>query len=159
LKQAEEKAQLAQQSAELAATQRSAMEAQLKQAEEKAQLAQQSAELAATQRSAMEAQLKQTEEKAQQSAELALRQRNAMEVQLKRAEEKAQLAQEIADLVSAQSQAVEIGSTKGEPLRNSAELPKKQVGAGRALPLDAGRNAEPVISTQPLLPPVQSANH
>src|ERR1700730_4581018 len=156
LKQAEEKAQ---QSAELALRQRNAMEVQLKRAEEKAQLAQQSAELAATQRSAMEAQLKQAEEKAQQSAELALRQRNAMEVQLKRAEEKAQLAQEIADLVSAQSQAVEIGSTKGEPLRNRAELPKKQVGAGRALPLDAGRNAEPVISTQPLLPPVQSANH
>jgi energy-coupling factor transporter ATP-binding protein EcfA2 len=158
-KNAEERVQRAEQSAELAATQRSAMEAQLKQAEEKAQ---QSAELATTQRSAMEAQLKQAEEKAQlaqQSAELALRQRNAMEVQLKRAEEKAQLAQEIADLVSAQSQAVEIGSTKGEPVRNSAELPKKQVGAGRALPLDAGRNAEPVISTQPLLPPVQSANH
>ena len=52
LKQAEEKAQLAQQSADLAATQRSAMEAQLKQAEEKAQLAQQSADLATTQRSA-----------------------------------------------------------------------------------------------------------
>ena len=47
LKKAEEKAQLAQQSADLATTQRSAMEAQLK-AEEKAQLAQQSADLATT---------------------------------------------------------------------------------------------------------------
>jgi len=187
LKQAEEKAQLAQQSAELATTQRGTMEAQLKQAEEKAQQAQQSAELAtirrtameaqlkqaqeqaqqsanlaATQRSAIEAELKQAEEKAQlaqQNADVASRQRNAMEIQLKRAEEKAQLAQEIADLVSAQSQAVETGSSRGEPAKNSADLPAKQLGAGRALPLDAGRNAEPVISTQPLLPPVKSANH
>ena len=54
LKKAEEKTQLAQQSADLDGTQRSAMEAQLKQAEEKAQLAQQSADLATTERGAME---------------------------------------------------------------------------------------------------------
>jgi hypothetical protein len=162
LKQAEEKAQLAQQSADLAGTQRSAMEAQLKQAEEKAQLAQQSVDLATTQRSAMEAQLKQAEEKAQlaqQSADLATTQRSAMEVQLKRAEEKARLAQRIADLVSAESQAVETGSSKREPAKNSADLPANQLRSGRALPLDAGQNAEPLLSTQPLLPPVQSPSH
>ena len=162
LRQAGEKAQQAQQNADLAATQRSAMEAQLKQAEDKAQQAQQSADLATTQRSAMEAQLKQAEEKAQQaqqSVDLAATQRSAMEVQLKRAEEKARLAQKIADLVSAESQAVETGSSKGEPAKNSADLPANQLRSGRALPLDAGQNAEPVLSTQPLLPPVQSPSH
>jgi len=162
LKQAEEKAQLAQQSVDLATTQRSAMEAQLKQAEEKTQLAQQSADLATTQRSAMEAQLKQAEKKAQlaqQSADLATTQRSAMEVQLKRAEEKARLAQRIADLVSAESQAVETGSSKREPAKNNADLPANQLRSGRALPLDAGQNAEPLLSTQPLLPPVQSPSH
>ena len=138
------------------------MEAQLKQAEEKAQLAQQSVDLATTQRSAMEAQLKQAEEKtqlAQQSADLATTQRSAMEVRLKRAEEKARLAQRIADLVSAESQAVETGSSKREPAKNSADLPANQLRSGRALPLDAGQNAEPLLSTQPLLPPVQSPSH
>jgi hypothetical protein len=162
LKQAEEKAQLAQQNADLATTRRGAMEAQLKKAEEKAQLAQQSADLAVTQRSAMEDELKQAQAKArlaQQSADLASTERSAMEVQLKRAEEKARLAQKIADLASAESQAVEAGSSKGEPVKNSADLPANQLRSGRALPLDAGQNAEPVLSTQPLLPPVQSASH
>jgi AAA ATPase domain len=162
LKKAEQKAQLAQQSADLATTQRSAMEAQLKKAEEKAQLAQQSADLATTQRSAMEAQLKQSEEKAQlaqQSADLATTQRSAMEAQLKKAEEKARLAQKIADLVSAESQAGETGSSKGEPVKKSADLPANRPRSGRALPLDAGQNAQPALSTQPLLPPVQSASH
>gem|GEM_PF-3664126 len=162
LKQAEEKAQQAQQSADLATTQRSAMEAELKQAQAKAQQAQQSADLASAEHSAMEAQLKQAEEKAQQaqqSADLATTQRSAMEVQLKRAEEKARLAQKIADLVSAESQAVETGSSKGEPVKNNADLPANQLRSGRALPLDAGQNAEPVLSTQPLLPPGQSSSH
>jgi Novel STAND NTPase 1 len=162
LKKAEEKAQLAQQSADLATTQRSAMEAQLKKAEEKAQLAQQSADLAVTQRSAMGDELKQAQAKArvaQQSADLASTERSAMEVELKRAEEKARLAQKIADLASAESQAVETGSSKGEPVKNSADLPANQLRSGRALPLDAGQNAEPVPSTQPLLPPVQSGGH
>ena len=157
LKQAEAKAQLAQQSADFAITQRTALESQLEQAEEKAQ----SADLAATQLGAMEEQLKQAEAKtrlAQQSADLAATQRSAMEVQLKRAEEKAQLAQRIADLVSGHGDGVETGSSKGEPVKKSTDLPANQLGSGRALPLDAGRKAEPAISTQPLLPPVQSAN-
>ncbi len=124
LKQAEEKAQ---QSAELPTTQRSAMEAQLKQAEEKAQLAQQSAELATTQRSAMEAQLKQAEEKAQQSAELATTQRSAMEAQLKQAEEKAQLAQQSAELALRQRNAMEIqlkrAEEKAQLAQEIADLP------------------------------------
>jgi hypothetical protein len=110
----------------------------------------------------MEDELKQAQAKArlaQQSADLASTARSAMEVQLKRAEEKARLAQKIADLASAESQAVETGSSKGEPVKNSADLPANQLRSGRALPLDAGQNAEPVLSAQPLLPPVQSASH
>jgi hypothetical protein len=157
LKQAEAKAQLAQQNAAFAITQRTALESQLKQADERAQ----SADLAATQLGALEEQLKQAEAKAQlaqQSADLAATQRSAMEVQLKRAEEKAQLAQKIAELVSGHGDGVQTGSSKGEPVKKSADLPANQIGSGRALPLDAGRKAEPTISTQPLLPPVQSAN-
>ncbi len=162
LKKAGEQAQQAQESADLAATQRAVLEAQLKKAEEKTRLAQQNADLATAQRGAMEIQLKQAEEKVrlvQQSADLASTQRNAMEVQLKKAEEKAQLAQKIADLVLAQADAGQTGSPKGEPVKKNPDLPAARIGSGRSLPLDAGRNAEGVISTQPLLPPVQSANH
>ena len=154
LKKAEEKVRLAQRSADVANNQRGAMETQLKQAEERARLAQLNADAATTQRNAMEAQLKGTEEQAQQNADLAAAQRGAMEVQLKKAEEKAQLAQKIADLVLARADAVQTGSSKAEAARKSADLPAAQIGSGRALPLDGGRNAEPVISTQPLLPPV-----
>ncbi len=67
LKKAEEKAQLAQQTADLATSQRSALETQLKKAEEKAQLAQKNADLATSQRSALETQLEKAQEDARQT--------------------------------------------------------------------------------------------
>ena len=95
LKTAEEKLLLARQDADLANSQRSALEAELKKAQEKkAQLAQQNTNLAADQRSELETQLKTAEEKlllAQQNADLANSQRSALEAELKKAqEEKAQ---------------------------------------------------------------------
>ncbi|MBV8415845.1 MAG: hypothetical protein JO251_11620, partial [Verrucomicrobia bacterium] len=117
LKQAEEKAQLAQQNADLANTQRAAMEADLKKAEEKARLAQQNADLANTQRAAIEADLKKAEEKAQlaqQNADLATTQRAAMEADLKKAEEKAQLAQQNTDLATSQRATMEADLKKAE---------------------------------------------
>ena len=106
----EEKAQLAQQNANLAG-QSSALETQLKKAEEKAQLAQQNADLATSQRSALETELqKAQEEKAeltQQNANLTS-QSSALEAQLKNVDEKAQLAQQNADLAASQRNALQI---------------------------------------------------
>src|SRR5260370_340961 len=105
LKKAEEKLLLAQQNADLANSQRSALEAELKKAQdEKAQLSQQNTNLDADQRSELEAQLKKAEEGlllAQQNADLADSQRSALEAELKKAqEEKAQLVQKNPNLVA-----------------------------------------------------------
>ncbi|HET9377657.1 MAG TPA: hypothetical protein VFO40_21975, partial [Chthoniobacterales bacterium] len=107
-KNAEEKAQQAQKNADLAASQRSNLEAQLKAAEDKAQQAQQNADLATSQRSALETELKKArEEKAQltqQNGYLSTNQRSNLETELKKAqEEKAQLTQQNADLTSQSS--------------------------------------------------------
>src|SRR5215469_6475064 len=161
LKQAQDKAQQAEQTADLAATQRSALEAQLKQSQDRLQQAEQTAEIASTQRSTLAAQLKKAEEDVQllqQRADLATTQRSAMEVQLKKAGEKAQLAQKIADLIAGQAGPEEVAPSKGEPARKNSES-ANQLRSGRALPLDAGQNLGLGTSTQPLTPPVQSANH
>ncbi len=128
LGQAEEKAQVAQHDAELAAAQRSAMESQLKQAQENASLAlarqsafetqlkqaqdklqqaQKNADSASSQRTALETQLKQAQDKLQQVAEPASNQRAALETQLKQAQDKFQQAQQSADLASSQRAALE----------------------------------------------------
>ena len=117
-KNREQEVQPAQQNADLAFSQRSALETQLKKAqEEKAQLAQQNADLASSQRSALETQLKKAEEKtqlAQQNTDLASNQRSALETQLKKAEEKAQLAQQNADLATSQRSALETQLKKAQ---------------------------------------------
>jgi energy-coupling factor transporter ATP-binding protein EcfA2 len=96
----EEKAQLAQQNANLT-SQSSALETQLKEAEEKAQIAQQNADLATSQRSALETELQNAqEEKARlevQNTNLT-NQSSALEAELKKAEEKAQLEIQNTDL-------------------------------------------------------------
>jgi hypothetical protein len=105
LKQALDKAEAAQQNADLATSQRAALETQLKQAQDKAQAAQQNADLATSQRAALETQLKQAQDKAQaaqQNADLATSQRAALETQLKQAQDKAQAAQQNLDLATAQ---------------------------------------------------------
>src|SRR6202022_2482767 len=100
-----------QQNADLAISQRSALETQLKELqEEKAQLAQQNTDVATSQRSALETQLKKAqEEKAlvQLNTDLATSQRSALETQLKKAEEKAQLAQQNTDVATSQRSALE----------------------------------------------------
>jgi hypothetical protein len=107
----EEKAQLAQQNANLT-SQSNALESQLKKAqEEKAQLTQQNTDLATSQRSALETELKKVREEkaqiAQQNANLT-NQSSALETQLKRAqEEKAQLTQQNTDLATSQRSALE----------------------------------------------------
>src|SRR6266446_5231408 len=117
-KNREQEVQLAQQNADLATGQRSALETQLKKAEEKAQLAQQNADLASSQRSALETQLQKAQEEktqlAQQNTDVASNQRSALETQLKKAEEKAQLAQQNADLASSQRSALETQLKKAE---------------------------------------------
>jgi hypothetical protein len=128
LGQAEEKAQMAQHDAELAAAQRSAMESQLKQAQENASLAlvrqsaletqlkqaqdklqqaSQNADQISSQRAALEIQLKQAQDKLQQVAEPASNQRATLEAQLKQAQDKLQQAQQSADLTSSQRAALE----------------------------------------------------
>ena len=117
-KNREQDVQQAQQNADLAASQRSALETELKKAQEKEQLAQQNADLATSQRSALETQLKKAqEEKAQlarQDADLATGQRSALETQLKKAQEKAQQAQQNADLAASQRIALETQLKKAQ---------------------------------------------
>jgi AAA ATPase domain len=104
LQQAEEKAQVAQHDAELAAAQRSSMESQLKQAQE---LAKKNANLALAQQTALETQLKQAQDQLQRNADLASNQRTSSETQLKQAQDKFQQAQQNADLASSQRAALE----------------------------------------------------
>ena len=114
LKDAQDKLQLAQKNADLANTQRTALEADLKKTQqEKAQLAQQNSNLANGQNSEQEARrnletrLKDAQDKlllAQKNADLANTQRAASEADLKKAqEEKAGLAQQNSNLADAQS--------------------------------------------------------
>jgi len=84
--------------AELAKTTRGGNQAEVKEAEEKAQLAQRDAELSAAQLSAMEAQLTKVQELAKQNGNLAQAQRSAFEAQLKQAQEKLQLARQDSEL-------------------------------------------------------------
>src|SRR4029077_7677261 len=129
-----------QQNADLASSQRSALETQLKKAEEKAQLAQQNTDLATGQRSALETQLKKAEEKAQlaqQNTDLASSQRSALETQLKKAEEKAQLAQQNADLATNQRSALETQLKKTE---EKAQLAQQNV--------DLASNQRSALETQ-----------
>jgi chromosome segregation ATPase len=161
LRQRQDQLQQAEQRAEKASTERSALESQLNESQDQLQQAEQRAEKASTERSALEGQLKKAEENAQllqRRTELADTQRSAMEVQLKRAEEKAQLAQKIADLIAAQAHPDEPGPSKREPEKKNSES-TNQLRSGRALPLDAGQNLGLGTSTQPLMAPVQSANH
>src|SRR5271165_4004403 len=150
LKNAEDRAQLAEKMAELAASQRSALETELKKAEE----------LAASQRSALETELKNAEDRAQlaeKNADLATSQRTGLEAELKKAQEKTQLAQKIADLVAGQFHAEESRLPNGEPPQKSANLSANQPKSGQTQPPDAGPEPEPVPSTQPVDSSAQSA--
>jgi conflict system STAND superfamily ATPase len=116
-KNRQQNVQPAQQNADLAYSQRSALETELKKAQdEKAQTAQQNANLI-SQSGALETQLKKAEEKAQvaqQNADLVNSQRIPLETELKKArEEKTQLAQQNANLTS-QSGALETQLKKAE---------------------------------------------
>ena len=101
--QSEARAQQAQNNAELAASQRDALQARLKDTEAKAQQVQKSGELAVSQRDALQAQLKDTEtnaQKAQNNADLVASQRDELQNRLRESETMAQEAKKIADIVS-----------------------------------------------------------
>ncbi len=143
--------------------QRNALETQLKKAEEKARLAQQSADLATNERSELQTRLKKAEEKAQlaqQSADLATNQRSALETQLKKAEEKAQLAQQNTDLVTNQRSALETQLKKAQEdaprARKHADLTAEEPNSGQTQPLNPAQNSESGTSPQPLGSSVQS---
>jgi hypothetical protein len=151
LKNAENRAQLAEKMADLAASQRSALETELKNAEDRAQLAQKNADLATSQRTAHEAELKKAQEKAQlaqQNADLAAGQLAALGTQLKKAQEKAQLAEKIADLVAGQFHAEESRQQSGEPPQKSVAPSANQPESGQTQPPSEGPKPEPVPSTQ-----------
>jgi hypothetical protein len=117
LKNAENRAQLAEKMADLAASQRSALQSELKDAEDRAQLAEKMADLAASQRSALEGELKKAEDRAQlaqQNADLAASQRNEMASELSKAEDRAQLAEKNADLATSQRTAQETELKKAQ---------------------------------------------
>jgi hypothetical protein len=166
LKNAEDRAQLAEKMADLATSQRSALETELKNAEDRAQLAEKNAdlatsqrnvletelknaeELAASQRSALETELKNAEDRAQlaqKNADLATSQRTGLEAELKKAHDEAQLAQKIMDLVR-QSHAEENGPINGELPQKSSDFSTNQPKSGQTQP-----------STQPVDSSVQSA--
>jgi hypothetical protein len=136
LKNAEDRAQLAEKMADLAASQRSALESELKNAEDRAQLAEKMADLAASQRSALESELKKAEDRAQlaqQNADLAASQRNAMASELSRAEERAELAEKNADLATSQrtGQEAELkkAQEKAQLAQQNADLAASQLTA------------------------------
>ena len=110
LREAQKQAQAALQSADLANTQRTAIEAQLRKTEEQAQRAQRTAELASSQRRALETQLKQAQDQwqlAQQNAELVSTQRSALEAELKQSQDKLQQAEQTGDLAATERSALE----------------------------------------------------
>ena len=124
LKNAENRAQLAEKMTNLAASQRSALESELKNAEDRAQLAQQNADLAASQRNVMASELRKAEDRAQlaqKNADLATSQRIGQEAELKKAQEKAQLAQQNADLAAGQRTALEAQLKKAQEKAQLAE--------------------------------------
>ncbi|HTD14931.1 MAG TPA: hypothetical protein VK673_07110 [Chthoniobacterales bacterium] len=156
LKNAQDRAQLAEKIADLAKSQQRALETELRKAEDRAQLAEKMADLATSQRGALETELKNAEDRAQlaeKNADLATSQRTELEAELKKAQEKAQLAQKITDLVTDQSHAEENGLPNGGAPQKSADLSANR-------PNSAGQTEPPneaVPSTQPVDSSVQSA--
>jgi hypothetical protein len=113
----EQDARQAQQIADLASKQISALEAQLKKAQEDTQQAQQIADIATKQNSALEAQLKKAQEdvqQAQQIADIATKQNSALEAQLKKAQEDARQAQQIADIATKRNSDLEAQLRKSQ---------------------------------------------
>jgi hypothetical protein len=136
LKNAENRAQLAEKMADLAASQRSALQSELKDAEDRAQLAGKMADLAANQRSALEGELKKAEDRAQlaqENADLSASQRNAMASELSKAEDRAQLAEKNADLAISQRTAQETelkkAQEKAQLAQHNADLAADQLTA------------------------------
>ena len=131
-----EKAQgLARQNADLALAQRNTLETQLKQAQDKLQQAQQAADVAVTQRAGLETQLKQAQDKlqqARQAADLASTQRAGLETQLKQAQDKLQQAQQTADLASTQRAGLETQLKQAQDKLQQAQQTADQASTRRA---------------------------
>jgi hypothetical protein len=119
--------------AELAQTDRGGNQAELKDAEEKAQLAQHEAELSSAQRSAIEGELRKAQELAKQNGDLALAQRIAFENQLKQAQDKLEQAHRDADQASAQRAALETQLKQAQDKLQLAQQNADQASTQRAL--------------------------
>ena len=105
----EEKPQAVHENADLAASQRSALQAQLTATETKALTARKDAELATSQRDVLQTQLKATEVKAQQAqkdAQLAASQRDALQARLTDTQAKAEQTRKSGDLAASQHDAL-----------------------------------------------------
>jgi hypothetical protein len=86
--------------ADLTKSQQNALETELKNAQERAQLAEKMADLTKSQQNALETELKKAQERAQlaeKMADLAKSQQSALEAELKKAQERAQLAEKNCD--------------------------------------------------------------
>jgi hypothetical protein len=106
LKETEAKVQQAQQNTGLAASQRDALQTRLKETETGSRQLQKDLEVAISQHEGLQAQLKGTEAKAQQAAAFAASQRDSLQAQLNESETKAQQAQKSKGLGSAEAPAV-----------------------------------------------------
>ena len=109
-KETETTARQAQKDADLAASQRDALQAQLQDTEAKAQKVRTDLEVVISQRDALQAQLKESQGKAQQAQknmELATGQREALQAQLKESEGRAQQAQANTELVAKERDALQ----------------------------------------------------
>ncbi len=128
------------------------MEAQLKDALEKLQLAQQNADLADTQRAALQAELKKAQEEkaqfAQQNTNLANGQssqqeaQRSLEAQLKNAQQKLQLAQKDADLANTQRAALQAELTKAQDEKAQLDQQNTNLANGQSSEQEAQRNLE-----------------
>ncbi|MBV9732157.1 MAG: hypothetical protein JO275_05210, partial [Verrucomicrobia bacterium] len=120
LKKAEEKLQATQQNADLAASQRSALEAQLKKAQaENLQLAQQNTDLANSQRSELETQLKKEQEKLQQvqaNADRLASELTESQAQLRQEQERVQKAQANIDSPNSELRGVSVNTSVTSPI-------------------------------------------
>ncbi len=119
--------------AELAASQRDALQTQLKEIEAQTRPAQKKPGLAASQRDALQTRIKDTEAKAQaaqKGAELAASQRDALQAQLKDSQAVAQAAQKDAELAASQRDALQARLTdtqaKTPQAQKDAELAASQ---------------------------------
>ncbi len=142
--------------AELAASQRDALQAQLKEIEAQTRPAQKNTDPAANQRDALQTQLRDTqakEQQAQKEAELAASQRDALQTQLKDTETKAQQVQKNAELATSERDALRAqlkDTEKAQQAQKNTELATTQRDALQAELKDAETKVQAAQQTAEL---------